>query len=162
MARRVAFTAGVIIICVALQFRGREWVAIGQVKPDLLLAVTVVMGLWSGPRAGMAVGFTAGVLEGALLDRGIGPLAATRTIVGYLAGTIGRRVFAENLLVVGGAAAGLALAQELMVDVLTTSMRLSPLLAYLGRALYSGVAALVLGLVLRRARRWLPREEVEP
>jgi rod shape-determining protein MreD len=162
VARRAVFTGGLIVLCAALQVS-----VLGDLplRPgcDLLLAVVVIVGVWSGPRAGMAAGFTAGVLQGALLDLdgSIGIYAAAKTIIGYLAGAVGRRVFAENLLVPAAAAAVLTFVHEAIVGVFIRPAGLWAMAAYSARsALYNGGAALLLGAVLAgRVRHLLPPTE---
>ena len=163
MARRAACTAGIILFCAALQFSVLPRAAIGAVEPDLLLAVTVVIALLSGPRAGMATGFSAGVVEGALLGRWIGVYAGAKTVVGYLAGTSGRRLFAENLAVMMGAAAVMTLVHEVIFDAFARPAGLWAMVGKaLGQAAYNAGVALVVGAALRRIRSLLPPEEVAP
>jgi rod shape-determining protein MreD len=161
LARRVVFTAGIIVICAALQFSVVHHLAVRGVAPDLLLVVTVSIGLLSGPRAGMATGFGGGLLEGALLGAWIGVYAGAKTVAGYFAGETGRRVFAENLLVIVGAVAVLTLVHEAIYDVFARPAGLWPMITYaIARAAYNGGLAVVVGAGLRRARRLLPPEEV--
>lgn len=161
MTRRAAFTAGVILLCVALQFSVTHWASIAGIEPDLLLAVTVIIGLLSGPRAGMATGFTAGVLEGAIVGRWMGVYAGAKTILGFLSGIVGARLFVENLLVIMGATAVMTLVHEGILGLFgsggmgfwkTVSLGL-------GQAAYNAAIALVLGAGLRAVRHWLPPEE---
>ncbi len=163
MARRAVFTGGLILFCAALQVSVLGHLPLPRPGCDLLLVVVVIVGVWIGPRAGMATGFTAGVLQGALLDRWIGVYAAAKTIVGYLAGAAGRRLFAENLVVLAGAAAVLTFVHEAVVGVFTRPAGLWAMTVYAAAsALYDGGVALVLGAALRPVRRLLPPEEVSP
>lgn len=163
MARRFVFTAGVVVVCAALRFSVLYHLRVRGVEPDLLLVVTVIVGLFSGPRAGMAIGFTAGVIEGAVLGCWIGVYAGAKTIVGYFAGAIRRRVFADNVPVIAGATAALTLVHEVIFDIFTRPRGLWAMISYaLGRAAYNAVAALVVGAALRRTRRLLPAREVGP
>ncbi|HUT74539.1 MAG TPA: rod shape-determining protein MreD [Armatimonadota bacterium] len=161
MARRVTFTAGLIIVCAAVEFSVLDYPAIRGVAPDLLLVVTVIVGLLSGPRAGMAVGFFAGVLEGALLGNWIGVFAGAKVIVGYLAGESGRRVFPENLLIMMSLAAALTVVHEAVFHLFASRAGLGTMaLDVGGRAAYNGGVALIIGAALRRVRYLLPPEEV--
>lgn len=162
MARRAAFTAAVILFLVALQFSVISWARIAGVEPDLLLVVTVVIALFSGPRAGMATGFSAGLIQGALLGRGIGVYSGAKTIVGYLAGAAGGRLFVENLLVNMGATAVMTLVHEGIVGIFAPrgGAGVSRTVALgVGQAAYNAAAALIIGAALRRARPLLPPEE---
>lgn len=163
MARRTALTAAIILICAVLQVSVMQWFALRGVEPDLLLVVTVVIALLSGPRAGMAVGFSAGVVEGALLGRFMGVYAAAKTIAGYLAGVAGRRLLAENLVVMVGAGAALTLVHDAIFDILVRPAGVGEMVgAALGRGLYCAGVAAVVGPALRRVRAALPPEEVRP
>ena len=162
MARRAAFTAALILFCVALQFSAARWARIAGVEPDLLLLLTAIIGLLSGPRAGMATGFSAGVLEGALLGRWIGIYAATKTLIGFLAGEAGGRLFVENLLVIMGVVAIMTLVNEGLLGIFARSAGHGwwrPVLLGLGQAAYNAALALAVGAALRRVRRFLPPEE---
>lgn len=161
LARRTAFSAGFIVVCVALQFSVVNHLGVHGVGPDLPLVATLVIGLFSGPRAGMALGFSAGVIEGALLGYPIFVRAAAKTITGYLAGSIGRRVFPENLLVVMAVCATLTLVQQAFFAVASHAAGdWATVSDALGRAVYNGIVALVMGAALRPLRGWLPEEEV--
>jgi len=160
LARSAAFTAAAILLCAALQFSVTHWLRIAGVEPDLLLVVTVVIALLSGPRAGMAIGFSAGVIEGALLGRGIGVYAAAKTVAGYIAGVAGGRLFAENLIVTMVATAVVTLVHEGIVGIFTPGAGMGRIIALAaGQGAYNAGVALIVGAALRRARRWLPPEE---
>lgn len=163
MARRAAFTAAVVLFCAGLQFTLVNWARIAGVEPDLLLVVTVVIALLSGPRAGMTTGFSAGLVEGALLGRGsIAVYAGAKTLVGYLAGEAGGRLFVENLLVIMGASAVMTLVHEGIVGVFVPAAGVGvwkTVTAGLGQSAYNAGVALIVGAALRRMRRLLPPEE---
>jgi len=160
LARRAAFTAAVVLFCAGLQFTLVNWARIAGVEPDLLLVVTVVIALLSGPRAGMATGFSAGLVEGALLGRGIGVYAGAKTAVGYLAGVAGGRLFVENLLVTMGASAVMTLVHEAIIGIFTPRAAVFTTIALaVGQAVYNAAVALIIGAALRRARPLLPPEE---
>jgi rod shape-determining protein MreD len=158
----VAFTAVLILVCVALQFSAARWLRIAGVEPDLLLLLTVIIGLLSGPRAGMATGFSAGMLEGAILGRWIGIFAATKALAGFLAGEAGGRLFVENLLVIMGVVVIMTLINEGLLGIFARSSGHAwwrPVLLGFGQAAYNGALALAVGAALRRARPLLPPEE---
>jgi rod shape-determining protein MreD len=161
LTRRAAFTAGIILLGVALQFSVIHWTRIAGIEPDLLLVVTVIIGLLSGPRAGMATGFTAGVLEGALVGRWMGVYAGAKTGIGFLSGIAGARLFVENLLVIMGVSAVMTLVHEGILGLFGPGgMGLWKTIGLgLGQAAYNAGVAIIVGAALRAVRQWLPAEE---
>ena len=112
MARCVV--AGIIITYLLAVFQTTvgSRLAVAGATPDILLVWTVCIGLLSGPRAGMLVGFASGAIQGSLLQGLIGPLAISKGLSGFGAGLISTRMFRENWLVPAISAALLTLANE--------------------------------------------------
>jgi rod shape-determining protein MreD len=131
--------------------------AVAGVAPDLLLVWTVCIGLLGGPRAGMIAGFACGFLEGSLLQRTIGALAAAKGLSGLAAGLISTRMLREHWLAPAIAAGLLTIANEVVF--LALSDRTAGW-AYAGRVLgvrtlYHAVLAPVMFAAAARARREL-------
>jgi rod shape-determining protein MreD len=86
----------------------------GRTPPDLLFVLAVVAGLVRGPLAGagwgLALGLASDLVAGRLIGLGALSLAAPALVAGLLA----RRVYRENLLVLGAMAVGLALLSTLV------------------------------------------------
>jgi rod shape-determining protein MreD len=99
MAR--CLVAGILITYLLAVFQTTigSRLALAGATPDLLFVWTVCIGLLSGPRAGMAVGFVSGILEGSLLQAMIGSLAISKGLSGLGAGLISARMFREHWLV---------------------------------------------------------------
>jgi rod shape-determining protein MreD len=95
--------------------------AVAGATPDLLLVWTICIGLLSGPRLGMLVGFASGALEGSLLQSLIGPLAISKGLGGFGAGIISTKLFRENWLVPGIAAALLTLVSDALFLALSST-----------------------------------------
>ena len=112
MVRCVA--AGIVITyaLAVIQTTIGSRLAMAGATPDLLLLWTVCVGLLSGPRAGMLVGFACGGLEGSLLQTLLGPLAISKGLSGFGAGIISTKLFRENWLVPAIAAALLTLGND--------------------------------------------------
>lgn len=73
-------------------------IAVFGVVPNLLFLVVVTVALMSGPGAGCAAGFAAGLVFDLLGVGPIGPSALVLTVVGYFAGTLHENLFAEGWL----------------------------------------------------------------
>lgn len=75
------------------------YVAVGGVKPDLLLVLAVLVGLVFGTRSGLLAGLVAGLLKDLFLGKYLGLFTFTCVMAGYLAGLFQTKVFKGNLLV---------------------------------------------------------------
>jgi len=72
--------------------------AIAGVQPDLPLVLTITVGMLLGPTEGTLAGFLCAFFQlpqGTL--GGIGALLSSRTLAGFVAGQVGRRVFRVNV-----------------------------------------------------------------
>jgi rod shape-determining protein MreD len=72
---------------------------VGNARPDLLLAVSVSMGLIFGRVAGASVGFFGGLLWDLLTAQIFGMNTLAKLITGYTAGGFEKQVFKENPIV---------------------------------------------------------------
>lgn len=164
MARCVL--AGIVITyaLVVLQTTVGSRLAVAGATPDLLLVWTVCIGLLSGPRLGMVVGFASGALEGSLLQTLIGPLAISKGLSGFGAGIISTKLFRENWLVPGIAAALLTLVNDAVFLALsTTRAGWGDAARTIGlRTIYHALLAPIAFAAVSRARRAMagPRAEV--
>jgi rod shape-determining protein MreD len=160
MARSVVLAAIVTYALAVVQATVGRRLAVAGVAPDLLLVWTVCIGLLSGPRAGMVVGFACGFLEGSLLQRMIGALATGKALSGLAAGLISTRMLREHWLVPAIAAALLTIANEMVFLALSDK---SAGWGYAGRTLgvrtlYHAVLAPIMFAAVARARRELAGE----
>jgi len=67
------------------------------VQPDLILILTIAYAFVDGQAFGSAIGFFGGLLQDLTLSRNIGLNALSKTIVGYLAGSMERLIFIESI-----------------------------------------------------------------
>ncbi|MFA5535823.1 MAG: rod shape-determining protein MreD [Bacillota bacterium] len=67
-------------------------------KPDFLLILVLFYALFRGSIAGAKIGFIFGLAEDLLLGRFVGLNAATKMLIGYLAGFGERKLFKDNLI----------------------------------------------------------------
>ena len=87
-----------ILIALALQTTVVPFVWSGKTTIDLVLVVVVYAALQFGPTTGMLTGAAAGMAQDALSGGIIGVAGLAKTIVGFLAGTIGSQFIVTNFL----------------------------------------------------------------
>lgn len=80
-----------IALALALQTTLARFVVAGNAAIDLVLVVVVYVALTSGPISGMAAGSVAGLIQDALSSGIVGVGGLAKSIVGFLAGTIGQQ-----------------------------------------------------------------------
>lgn len=73
-------------------------VAVGSVKPDILLTVLVCWAILEGPRSGAVFGFWGGLLEGVFTTTALGVTALVKTVAGYLVGEVRRRIISRTVI----------------------------------------------------------------
>lgn len=88
----------VLVFFLVLQATALPLVAIGGVRPDLMLIATISAGLLLGREHGVGVGFFAGLLQDLASGNIFGLSVLAKTTAGYLAGLMERKVFKENIL----------------------------------------------------------------
>ncbi len=89
-------TATAIFVAALLQVGLAPQMAIGGVVPNLLLLVTISLGLVEGSLAGAVGGFAAGFIFDLLGTNPIGAMALMLAVVGHLAGSLQEHMFAEG------------------------------------------------------------------
>jgi len=95
---KILSAIGALFLAFLLQVTIGPSIAIMSVRPNFLLVVTIVMALVNGPVEGAVVGFCAGLLFDLLGTGPFGPAALVMCIVGYLAGVLYERLFAQGWL----------------------------------------------------------------
>ena len=108
---RVALTAVLVVVAIALQVTFLSRLPLPGATPDLVLLVVVATALSGGPTVGLLTGFAAGLAVDLVppADHEVGRWAFVLTVVGYLAGLAQaetRRSAFVPLAVVAAAAAG--------------------------------------------------------
>lgn len=88
--RKNLIIAGLLILCLILQYTLMPAISIAEVSPNLMLCFVVSFGLMRGNRTGMIIGFLAGILTDSLyMILGyyiIGYRALIYMLIGYLCG----------------------------------------------------------------------------
>jgi rod shape-determining protein MreD len=126
-------------------------VAIAGTTPDLMLVVVGCLALFGNRMSGAFLGFGAGVLQGALAGANLGAYAVSRTISGFLAGWFTALEFESNAAVAFfSVAIATLLGQLLLMFGAPPSQIPGFLLATIGAAMYNGVLAMPLFVLLKR------------
>jgi rod shape-determining protein MreD len=110
-APRVALTAVLVVVALALQVTFLSRLPLPGATPDLVLLVVVATALSGGPTVGLLTGFAAGLALDLVppADHEVGRWAFVLTVVGYLSGLAraeSRRSAFVPLVVVAAAAVG--------------------------------------------------------
>jgi rod shape-determining protein MreD len=82
--------AAFVVAALVLQTTLARYLVRGSVGVDLVLVVVVYLSLKAGPTAGILTGTVAGLMQDSLMTGIVGIGSLGKTIVGYLAGTVGR------------------------------------------------------------------------
>lgn len=95
--KRKLIIALLIVICVLLQASVCPMIAIGEIKPNLLIILTVSFGLMRGRREGMLIGFFCGLLTDLFFESTIGFNALIYLWVGYFGGYFYRIFYDDDI-----------------------------------------------------------------
>lgn len=91
------FVAG--FFAVLLQNTVFNVLAVAGGKPDFILILVVFFAIFRGPVQGGLLGIGLGLLEDLMIGRFIGINALCKGLIGYLAGTVEKRLYKNNFLV---------------------------------------------------------------
>lgn len=149
--QRFLILAGMLILAGALQGNTPSWLMWRGAQPDFLLVVLIATALMLDPLAGAVMGFVAGLMQGSMVGFSIGSFIVSRTLIGFVAGTITLRLFSENPMVPMIAAVGLTFLSE-AVFLLTspTGGFIAAVDKILITSLYNGLLTAVAFWILRK------------
>lgn len=99
MSGRGAFVWILMVFAVIFQIAVAPNIAIAQTAPNFLFLVVVIAALVDGPARGASMGFGLGLVFDLIGSGPVGPSALVFALVGFLAGSLQRNMFAENWLV---------------------------------------------------------------
>lgn len=160
MKLKVLFYLSFILLSLLLQTTLLNYVAIYGVIPNILIVFVVVTALVRGNIEGGVVGFFAGLAVDMMFGNLLGFYALLGLYLGIAAGSINRRLFRENLLVVLFFTFVYSVVYETVVYILNTFMNGNVELLYaltrviLPEAIYNCVAAVLIYALLIKADRW--------
>ncbi|MGE5587453.1 MAG: rod shape-determining protein MreD [Clostridia bacterium] len=167
MRHLLLLLAGAVLVL--LEMTVAPHVAIQGVKPDLVLVLVVLVGMFSGWKDAAIIGLGTGFVEDACSGQFLGLFMLTRTVVGVAAGLSYARVFQDRvivpivLVVLGGVAGGVLHCFLLSSFGVPLTLSLSTLRTVVGQALYSGALVPVMLKVVTRldvyAKRVSRREQ---
>ncbi len=159
MKLRLLFYSFFIILLLVLQTTLLDYVAIYGIKPNLIVVFIIVTALVRGNVEGGTVGFFFGLAMDMLFGTVLGFNALLGLYLGIAAGSVNRRLFRENLLVVLFFTFVYSVVYELTVYVLNTIMSGHMELLYpltrviLPEASYNCAAAVLIYALLIKADR---------
>jgi len=160
--RRYALPIAVILIAGALQGNLPAWLVFKGARPDVVLVALIAMALTLDPLSGAIIGFVAGTVHGTIVGYSLGSFIISRTIIGFLAGSVTFRLFTENPVVPVLCAGGLTFLGE-AVFLLANPMPdlLAVLNIVLAKSLYSSLLTLLAFWFLRwiEVRRKIKKAE---
>jgi rod shape-determining protein MreD len=88
-----------IILCLLLQTTVFQWIALAHVTPNLLLILTVAIGLMRGRTEGLIAGLVCGLLMDFCYGYVIGLYALIYMVIGYLNGFCNRIFVKDDLTI---------------------------------------------------------------
>ncbi|MCL2881644.1 MAG: rod shape-determining protein MreD [Coriobacteriia bacterium] len=159
---KVLTAIAALLVAFLLQVAVGPYIAIMSVRPNFLLIVTIIMALVNGPVEGVFVGFAAGILLDLLGTGPFGPAALVMCVVGYLAGVLHERIFAQGWLLPVLVLAASSLLNEILYLIAQISLgqRMSFFSALLTKAiptvLYTTLVAVIVFPVVSRLLREKP------
>jgi rod shape-determining protein MreD len=89
---RGAVYAAALAGAVPLQVTVMQYLAIGEVRPDLCLALTCLVGFVVGERQGLLLGLGLGFLQDLVSASDLWLNGATKGVAGFVAGVVGRQL----------------------------------------------------------------------
>lgn len=152
-----------IVIAIALWFAGgcqatlAPSMAIAGASPDFLLIALVVMAPWIARKGATLMGFAAGLLHGAIAGANLTAYVVSRTLAGFFLGSLSPLEMESSVPLSSILAAVTTICVGLVSLFLAPPAAIGPfLLATIGSAIYNGVLAVPVHLMLV----WLafPRE----
>ena len=105
--KRLALTTALLIGALLLQQTLLRWIAVGSIRPDLLLIVITVIALRHGSIAGLYAGMAAGLVQDVYAVEALGANSLAKCLVGYGLGIFEEKVVkimpASRVLLLAGA-----------------------------------------------------------
>lgn len=120
-------------------------------SPNLFLVALACLAIQSEPRSGAVIGFFAGLFEGCMAGANLAQYAISRCLVGYAVGMLARLEFDSNWVLAAIVAFLTTVASQLILMFMAPPPSVSGfLLATIGSAIYNGVLAIPLFVLLAK------------
>lgn len=94
----LAFIIGFSLFTIVLQTTIFSNFEVKGVRPDLILIIVTYLSLLKGAQIGSILGFSFGLIEDILSETVLGSNALTKTLLGFILGSIGKRLYVNNFL----------------------------------------------------------------
>ncbi|HOP79049.1 MAG TPA: rod shape-determining protein MreD [Armatimonadota bacterium] len=148
--RRYALPLIMLILAGALQGYLPSWMVIRGARPDFLMVVVIATSLTLDPLSGGILGFLGGIIHGSIVGEGVGSFIVSRTIIGFVAGSVTIRFFSDNPVVPVLAAGVLTFSGEALFLLANPVADLgSSLNVLLIKSLYNSLLTLIIFWFLR-------------
>ncbi|MBS1704789.1 MAG: rod shape-determining protein MreD [Armatimonadetes bacterium] len=140
-----------IVIGPVLQHGLAPYLALFGVRPDFLIVFTAMLALFLRPSSGAATGFFFGLAQGTLAGANLSQYVLTRALTGFACSFV-----RNSQIELGAPAAGLVAAaataiSQFLLMLVAPPPAIGPFIqATIGTAIYNGVIAMPLYVLLRR------------
>ena len=151
--RHAALSALFVWLACVLQGRVAHSISLGIAEPNFPLVALTCSALLLGSRAGIGLGFLAGLLTASSFPATFGSLFASRIVAGAFAGGLQRSLIRDNVLVPPLVTLAATLIAEVISFVMAPGLSIHHLrhwaLSLGGEALYNAALALPLHFLMR-------------
>jgi rod shape-determining protein MreD len=154
--------AAFVFAALVLQTTLARYLVRGSVGVDLVLVVVIYLSLKAGPTVGILTGTVAGLMQDSLMTGIVGIGSLGKTVVGYLAGTVGRAFIVTQpvprFLVFFAA----TLLEMALVTALRAIVTPGPAAVPLGAIVAQAFGNALVGIVLFQLTDTVPRQGERP
>ena len=95
---KLCVKAGIVIAVLMIELVLTNLLAFDAIKPDLILIVVICLSFISGTEEGVITGFAGGMLKDIFSVHLLGINALSKTLIGFIAGTIREKIFYQHLM----------------------------------------------------------------
>jgi rod shape-determining protein MreD len=149
--------AAFVLAAIVLQTTLARYLVRGSVGVDLVFVVVIYLSLKAGPTAGMLTGTVAGLMQDSLMTGIVGIGSLGKTVVGYLAGTVGRAFIVTQPLPRFLVFFAATLVEMTIITGLRAVVAAGPASVPIGAIVAQAVGNSLVGIVLFQLAEALPR-----
>jgi len=103
-----------VLVCLLAQAAIAPRISFGEISPDFVMLVVMIVALYRGAIMGAVVGFAIGFLQDLGNPELLGLNALTKTLLGFAVGRIGSKTVPENALFLFGLLAAVAFCHDIV------------------------------------------------